>query len=377
MKRDPYLIKSVLHSVMLISAFESPGEILSQHELAKRTGLSRGIVHRVLYTLEKGRMLEKPGPNKYRLLLVQPRRIKWKIGYGLPGIDSTFVREVTQSLRVAGDRCGEIELFILDHRYMPQVTLRNAEEFIRNEVNLVIEYQLDEHVAALIANRYHEEKIPIIAVNNPHPGATYFGVNNYEAGLTGGRYLGRWAKANWNGQIDEVVMVELGRAGSIPKSRLTGMVRGIREVLGSHVESVPVVYLDGDGQFEPSWAATRKHLRRSQAKRVLIGTMNDGSALGVLRAYEEAGRLESCAVMAQNGSLVGRCELRRPNTRLIGLVAYFPEAYGDGLVRLALGILNRRFVPPAIFTRHVLLTPVSVDHIYPNDSLIPLPILPA
>ena len=109
----------------------------------------------------------------------------------------------------------------------------------------------------------------------------------------------------------------------------------------------------------------------------LIGTMNDGSALGALRAFEEAGRLDDCAVMGQNGSAVARFELRRPHTRLIGCVAFFPETYGAGLVRLALDILNRRFVPPAVFTRHLLLTPSNVDHIYPNDALIQPPIVSA
>lgn len=362
---------------MIISAFRSPGEILSQRELIKRTGLSRGIVHRILYTLEKGGAVEKPSPNQYRLLIQQLRHNEWKIGYGTPGIDSMFVREVTQSLQTAVERSGAIELLILDHHYKPKVTMSNAEQFIKEEVDLIIEYQLNEHIAAFLADRYQEANIPVIAVNNPYPHATYFGANNYRAGLIGGRYLGHWAKSNWGGQVEEIIMIELGRASVIPKTRLTGMERGILEVLGSRAEKVQVTYLDGDGQFEPSWSAMRKHLRKSRSERMLIGTMNDGSALGVLRAFEEAGRLESCAVMGQNGSPEGRRELRKPNTRLIGSVAYFPETYGDGLVRLAVDILNRRFVSPAVFTRHLLLTPGNVDRVYPNDALMEFSPLPA
>ncbi|HZP02273.1 MAG TPA: substrate-binding domain-containing protein [Terriglobia bacterium] len=377
MKRDPYFIKSVFHSTVLMSAFTSPGEILSQRDLVQRTGLSRGIVHRILYTLEKSGIVEKPRSNQYRLLIHKSRHNKWKIGYGMPGIDSMFVREVTQSLQAAVERSDELELLILDHRYNSKNIIKNTDHFIRERVALVIEYQVDERLADFVADRYHEANIPVITVNNPYPHATYFGANNYRAGLIGGRHLGRWASSHWDGQIEEIIMVELGHAGSIPKSRLIGMERGIREVLGSRVEKVPVTYLDGDGQFEPSWAAMRKHLRKSRAERMLIGTMNDGSALGVLRAIEEAGRLEGCAIMGQNGSPEGRRELRRPNTRLIGSVAYFPETYGDGLVRLALDILNRRFVPPAVFTRHLLLTRDNVDRLYPNDSLMKFPILTA
>jgi hypothetical protein len=37
-----------------------------------------------------------------------------------------------------------------------------------------------------------------------------------------------------------------------------------------------------------------------------------------------------------------RIELRTANTRLIASVALLPEKYGDGLIRLALGILAAR-----------------------------------
>jgi hypothetical protein len=89
-------------------------------------------------------------------------------------------------------------------------------------------------------------------------------------------------------------------------------------------------------------------------------------------AYEEAGRLAGCAVMGQSGSPEARCELRRPSTRLVDSVAYFPEGYGDGLVRIALEILCRRPVPPALFTRQQLLTSANVDYVYPNDRLMGL-----
>jgi ribose transport system substrate-binding protein len=116
--------------------------------------------------------------------------------------------------------------------------------------------------------------------------------------------------------------------------------------------------------------ATRRHLRTSSSKRVIVGAINDTSALGALRAFQEAGRAECCIVMGQNASPEGRAELREPNTRFIGSVAYFPERYGDELIRVGLEILNRRPVPPAVFVKHQLITRENVDHVYPNDSLL-------
>jgi ribose transport system substrate-binding protein len=131
-----------------------------------------------------------------------------------------------------------------------------------------------------------------------------------------------------------------------------------------------VAQVDGDGQFKVALDIVRKHLRASRSKRVLVGAANDPSALGALRAFEEAGRVAECAVVGQNCEPEARGELRRPNTRLIGTVAYFPEKYGEGIIRLALDILSNKPVPPAVFMKHQLVTPEDVDRVYPNDHLL-------
>jgi hypothetical protein len=81
-------------------------------------------------------------------------------------------------------------------------------------------------------------------------------------------------------------MMELPRAGVVPSSRLTGMVEGIRSVL-RHLEEVPVTYIDGNGLLTGSWEAMRRQLRKTKPHHVLVGGINDPSAMGALRAFEE------------------------------------------------------------------------------------------
>jgi ribose transport system substrate-binding protein len=99
----------------------------------------------------------------------------------------------------------------------------------------------------------------------------------------------------------------------------------------------------------------------------LVGAVNDTSALAAVRGFEEAGAAHLCAVMGQNATADARNELRRSGTRLIGSVAYFPERYGDELIPLALGILEKKPAPPAVFVKHQLITPKNVDLVYPLD----------
>jgi ribose transport system substrate-binding protein len=146
------------------------------------------------------------------------------------------------------------------------------------------------------------------------------------------------------------------------------VVLGIQEFLEGVGES-QIVHLDSRGEFGRSLEVVRKYLRQSRARRVLIASPFEASVLGALRAFEEAGRASDCVALGQGGTLDARMQLRRPNTRMIGTVALFPESYGEGLIRLARDILDHRPVPPAVFVRHRLMTPRNVDQYYANDLL--------
>jgi len=363
-----YMVKSVMHASRVLEAFQNAGDVLRLKDVVARTGFNKGMCFRLLYTLHHCGFLEKVDENQYRRVTeIRPRRL-YRIGYAAQGQHASFDREVRASLSRAAER-NRVELVIVDNRYQPKMALRGADYLIREKVDLVIEFQTDEGTAPAIASKYVEAKIPFIAIDIPHPGATYFGANNYRAGLLAGNYLGRWAKRHWADEVEQVLLIELRRAGSLVSARMRGILAGIGETtrLGEQCRTVSV---DGDGRFQSSMERVRKHLRESTAKRILVGAANDSSALGALRAFQEAGRANHCVVVGQNAEPEAREELRSSHTRLIASVAYFPEKYGDGLIRLALDILARKPVSPAVFTDHQIITSENVDHFYPNDSLL-------
>ena len=230
-----------------------------------------------------------------------------------------------------------IELIAVDNRYNPKTAQRNADVLVREKVDLVIEFQTDEHVALMVAAKYREAGIPLIAIEIPHPGATYFGANNYEAGVMGGRYLGRWAKHYWHAEADEILLIAararrqpaedaadrhvVGHEGDLSSSRATAG-SSIWTATGSFGRQ-----LRGDAPAparEPVAShSRRRHQRPERARR----------AAGVSGVRAD----ETCAIMGQNASPEGREELRQRGTRLVGSVAYFPEKYGAELIALATG----------------------------------------
>jgi len=368
---DPYLVRAVSRACDILEAFRFPRETLRLREICSRTGMSPGTAFRITHTLVARGLLERAGERRYRSTVQPLRPHRFRIGYAAQSAEFAFTREVTGSIERAAAG-HDVDLIVLNNRYSPRAALRNADAFIREKADLVIEFQSHTEIASTLSSRFLNAKIPVIAVEIPHPGAVFFGADNYRAGRIGGRALGRWARAHWQGQVDEVLLLELPMAGPLPESRLTGFLGGLQETLPGAGRR-PVVHLNGNGQFSQSLTAVRRYLQQAPPRRTLVGAVNDPSALGAVRAFEEAGRAELCAVVGQNASAEARAELRRPGTRLIGSVGYFPEKYGDAILRLALDILNKKPAPAAKFTQHRLITAENVDRFYPNDPVLERP----
>jgi len=365
MAKEPEIVEAVVRACRLLHIFQ-PHEVLTLSELVERSGLSKTTCFRLMQSLIRGGLVERAGKGAYRSHVRSPASPAFTIGFAAQTDDSEFSRDVSRSVHRVAER-EQLRLIAVNNRYSAKTALSNADLLIREGVNLVLEFQTYEHVAPIISSKFLDAKIPVIAIEIPHPGAVYFGADNYQAGVIGGRALGRWAKKNWNGVVEELLLLELSIAGPLPQLRITGMVAGLGEILPG-IKACPVVRLDGKGAFEHSLDVVRRHMRRSTLKRTLIAAVNDPSALGALRAFEEAGRQQFCAVMGQNAIRDARAELRRKGTRLIGSVGYFPERYGDELIPLAIAMLQKRPVPPAVFVKHELITPENVGLIYPSQT---------
>jgi len=364
--RDPYRLETVARACHLLKAF-SDGDALSLKEVVARTGLNKSIAFRLLRTLENSGLIRGVGGHQYQsnVRLLGSRR--YRIGFGAQAEDNPFAVTVTESVRHAAAQ-EDIDLIILNNSYSANTAVKNARRFIAEGIDLAIEFQVHERAAPLISSLFQEARIPLVAVDIPHPGATFYGVDNYRVGLSAGRFLAHWAKQHWGAAVDEVLMLELEIAGFLPHLRLLGAEEGMRQILPGLGQSC-VVHLDTRGDFCQALELTRKHLHRVSKRRTLLAGVNDGSLLGSLSAFEETGRADHCAAVGLGADVSMRTELRRPGSRLIGAIAFFPEQYGNDLIRLALDILRRKPVPPAIHVRHQLVTPINIDCFYPNERL--------
>lgn len=362
-----YTVRSVARAAAILKSFLPTYEVLTLRAVVERTQLDKGTAFRLLETLVETGLIERAGKQGYRSRLQLVRTRRFRIGYASQSNLLPFTRIVTDSLLSAAS-LADIDLVVLNNQLSSRVALENAKRFIAEKVDLVIDSQINANVASQIGARFLDAGIPFIAVDIPHPGCFYFGADNYKAGRIAGCHLARWALRNWKGRVEQVIYLGVDAAGPLLNSRLTGMCDGLNECMPDSKKILTYHYDTKGGQFDATLDTIRKHLRRHKVKHVLIGAVNDSTALAALQAFREMGLEEESAIVGQDAGIEARQELRRPPTRLIGSVAYFPETYGAQLIKLALEILEKKHVPPAVFTQHELVTPENVDKIYPNDT---------
>lgn len=290
----------------------------------------------------------------------------YRIGFGNMTEEMIFAQQVRRSLERVVQRLDNVELLIRDNKLDRQAALDNAEWFVANGVDLVIEYQIDAKAGNIIMDKFNRANIPVIAVDIPMPGATFYGADNYRAGYIAGEALGQWIKNNWSGRLDLLFKLELSRVGPVAGARLQGQQEGLEAIIGPITEEQMIsvetpIIIDKVEQVVTDLLPSI-----SPTARVAVIAINDDAAVGTLTAFEKAGRLEQVVAVGQNADRVGRQALRRPEIPFIGTTRFAPEKYGEQLLNLALKILEGKPVPPAVYNQHVFITRDNINEYYPD-----------
>ncbi len=290
---------------------------------------------------------------------------RYKVGFANLQEDIPFAVRVREGIQKAAKE-HNVDLVIADNRLDGQTALNNANSFVTQGVDGVIEFQTDEKFGPEIMRKFNEAEIPVIAIDIPMPGATFFGVDNHRAGFMAGEGLGKWVKANWDGQVDALIMLELPQSGPVPAARMKGQRDGLESVIGIIPES-KVKHLDSKQTLEEARKIVSDTLTTlPDARRIAVVCINDDTALGAINAAETAGRAEHIAVVAVDASDRGRESIRKPNSRQIGSTASFPEKYGEKLIPAIIRAIEGEKLED-FYTDHAFLTKDNVDEYYPND----------
>jgi ribose transport system substrate-binding protein len=359
-----YFVEMAARTLDVLESFDSYEEELTIREVARRVDIPYTCALRLLYTLaRRGYVTRCAGSKRY---VRTPSRRRFRIGYASLDHKIRFSEEVSHSMALAARSSG-VDLLVKDNALSPQIALANADFFIDEKVDLLIDHQLDETAAHLISAKCHQANIPVIAINFAQPGAYYFGGNNYLAGLLSGHYLCGFIKNQWKGKFDKLLVLRAKGMGSTQEVRRTGICDIFKKQFGRVLDQK---IIDGPPGItaQDGYHATKRIFGRAgmQSARTVICVMSDALAIGCSRAVQEMDLVEQAVIVGHGGARDGRIWLRRgsaPNA----LVAYFPETYGERVIAQALSILNGDKVPLISYTNHVVLTKANLDQYYSSN----------
>jgi ribose transport system substrate-binding protein len=337
-----YLIPVLSKALDILELLQAENQPMTLESIHRQTKISKTTVYRVLKTFVHRGYLSQSPDGLYRQV-TRPKKLRF--GFGGQSADMPFSVEVTESLREAAATVG-VDLLVLDNCYDAATALKNAEEFVRNRVDLVIEFQVEHEVAAMIGDKIAGAKIPLIAIDIPHPHATYFGVDNYRVGIEAGEELAKHAAVHWARKVEWVIGLDLAEAGQLVQSRITGAFEGVR----SGIPDLPVelfVRIDGRGMRDRSKKLISDFLQRHPKDRhILIAAATDSSALGAVDAVREQKRERHVAIVGQDCIAEAVAEMRREKSPLIASVSHQTNSYGPSLIHLGLSLLRGQTVPP-------------------------------
>lgn len=351
-----YIIPVLSKSLDILELLQAEKEPMTLEAIHRKTRISKTTVYRVLKTFVHRGYLSQAADGTYRHV-TGPKKLRF--GFGGQSAEMPFSVEVTESLKSAATAVG-VDLLILDNCYDGPTAIRNAEEFIKNKVDLVIEFQIEQEVAPVIGDKIAAASIPFIAIDIPHPNATYFGVDNYRLGLEAGEALVQHAIDQWSGKVDWVIGLDLAEAGQLVQSRITGAFEAVRK--GRPELPVEVfVRIDGRGLREKSKKLISDFLdRHPKDKHILIAAATDSSALGAVDAVREHKREKHVAIVGQDCIAEAIAEMQRDKSPLIGSVSHETASYGPNLIHLGLSLLRGQMVPPYNYVTHKMVTRASL-----------------
>lgn len=283
-----------------------------------------------------------------------------KIGYISLGDQVPFVKLVSDDIRKQAETAGA-HLVFCDSQLDAAKALDCAKNFKTQNVDVIINFQVDEKSAPRICAAGPDVPTIAIDINQKPCQVTFMGANNKFAGEIAGKAMGDYAKENFNCEYDAVVSMQQPAAGVVNTDRSGGMLDAFEEVCGK-AKNLKIV--DGGGTIEGGQKKFADVLTSLPGKhRIIVMSLNDDMSLGSLAAAKAQGRTKDLYISGQGADPTAYCEIKT-NPQWIGDAAYFPEKYGQIAIPAAIKAAKGETLPPKLLVPHLFINNDNIEQYY-------------
>ena len=225
----------------------------------------------------------------------------------------------------------------------PAVALKNAQIFVQEGVDAVIQFNGQPSSNPAISQVLGAANIPVVTYDIADPGMYFVGIDNLGAGIAGGEQLGHLIKEKWDCNPDLVISAEGAAAGIVNEWRTGGMRTGLKNICPDIPEEKWVSF-ESQGDAAVGLPAARDLLAANpNAVKMAVVGLNDGGVLSLINAAEQLGRADEVLGWGQDGAFITGDNV---NPHLVGSVFYFLEGYAVYAIRDVIRPIAEGNVPP-------------------------------
>ncbi|NLF28937.1 MAG: sugar ABC transporter substrate-binding protein [Clostridiales bacterium] len=263
------------------------------------------------------------------------------------------------------------ELVYMNNKLDGQTAVANADAMLLRDIDYFIEFNVDISVAPTIMEKMDEAGIPVIAVDIEHPGAVYFGANNFGVGPIVGKYLGEIVKARWEA-ADALLIIEDSISGETVLARTDNVVDGFKEIFPDFADE-NIYYIDGGQDPTEAQEITSNFLSaHPDLEKIAIAPAHSTYRIGAQAAIETAGRELNCLMVSQGEYdyfeyLDANPEAPEWEVYTATLVYDFKN-YGNYCMSIIDKMEAGEEVPDYNYPTHYIIDRSNVDEFFPEEA---------
>lgn len=287
------------------------------------------------------------------------------VGYSGFNAPTEYLTDVYDSVKEAVESRGGT--FIHAESDLDAVAIRNADENLVNQgADVIVDFTFNtELYDGGYSQQLADKGVPVISVDTAYEEPAYlYGCDIYQQGEAAAEYACQYINNEWDGEVDEMVVMYLQTAGESGNQRSYAA----EETFLSYFPDVPTNWLDisgtgGDATGEALVKARDYLTAHPDYHHIYFEVHSDSQAISVFSAAEQAGRLDDCIIVSVDGQTEAIETIKENEGKCwIATVAAMPKTYGEAIADYIEDILT-----DPENTEHQRLKesmPVSIDNIY-------------
>jgi DeoR family fructose operon transcriptional repressor len=237
------------------------------------------------------------------------------------------------------------------------------EGLLLDRVDVMVATSVNPKYDGLLLERMGTKNIPIIAeslsIQNEE---SVVAVDNYQAALDLGRWVGEYARQHWDGRAR---ILDLTYHLSNTQTRSRGFAAGMRSILPN---AEVVLSLDAQSRYDTAYQLTRDALTVHRNLNIIFA-INDTIAWGAYNACRDL-NIDPDELIVIPFGLEGNTlknALMECKYCKVGL-AMFPEIVGPVCIEAAIAAYSHKILPHQLLTPYMILTPDTLPEIYARDG---------